>query len=44
MTPAEHRAAAEENLTAAWAADDSRPLLRAIVHALLALAPEPEDQ
>lgn len=40
MTPAEHRAAAEEQLAAAWNTDSIRPLLRALVHALLATTPE----
>lgn len=40
MTPAEHRAAAEQALTDAW--DDTGPhtLLRALTHAVLALQEE----
>lgn len=43
MTPAEHRAAAEQALTDAWDAGDTHTaLLRALTHAVLALQEEPE--
>lgn len=40
MTPAQHRHAAEHQLDAAWDTDSLRPLLRALVHAVLAHLPE----
>lgn len=40
MTPAEHRAAAEQSLVDAWDDDSPKTLIRALTHAVLGLAPE----